>query len=286
MNAYRIKQWDEWYESGESRKIKRLTFYSKPNKLVGEGIGLTLAQEDNLELLGTWALLEAIASTSERLLRGWLVRNGTALTPERLHALLPTVPARAFERALQHFSQPSVDWLVLAEIPGTPPEKAPDGKTPGESPGGLPQEGRKEGSSGTGKVGNGKEGSTDLPPLSQLPTDQQVLEWCAAEAVPLDYARAKIELAAERKDFAKAGWQNGWRDKLKRFWKADRATWGSKSKKTAALSGRPEGWRAGDAEWWWTDSLENVRAALHGAVQAGQKNAARLREIIKQRETS
>ena len=124
MKAYHIKQWDTLYETAETRKIRTLSYYAKSNKLVGEGIGLTLAQDDNVALLGTWVLIEALASTAPRDQRGWLVRNGTALTPPRM-AALTRVEAKHFVRALEFFCRPEVAWLEQIELPGDSPGEIP-----------------------------------------------------------------------------------------------------------------------------------------------------------------
>jgi len=289
--VYYIKDWD-LYESSESRKVKKLTFYSKQNKLDGEGIGFTLQQDDNVALLGTWTLIETLASKSERAWRGWLVRNGTALTAPRM-AALTRVDVKHFIRALEHFTSAEVGWLLVVDVPTGdspdtlplfPPKSPVVGMTPGDSPDTLPQVGKEGRKEGIGKEGKEKVGD-DLP-ASPLPSSEDIDAFCAASGVPLDYARHKITTANERKDFAKPGWQNGWRDKLKRFWKDDEAMWG-KSKKNAPArnaSGQPDGWQDGDHERWWTDTLAEVQAELTGAVLGqNEKNAARLREIIEAR---
>jgi hypothetical protein len=127
--AYHIVQWNTLYETANSRKVVTLTYYQKPNKLVGEGIGATLAHPQNVALLGTWSLIEALASTAPAGKRGWLVRGGTALTAARM-ANLTRVDQAHFQLALEHFSQPEIGWLELAECVGLS----------GESPAILPQE--------------------------------------------------------------------------------------------------------------------------------------------------
>ena len=96
--------------------MQTLSFYAKPNKLVGEGLGFTLAQEDGLALLGTWALIEALASHGLPKQRGWLFRNGSPLDAPRMAALL-RIPLTPIERALKHFSTAPMDWLEEAEFP-------------------------------------------------------------------------------------------------------------------------------------------------------------------------
>jgi hypothetical protein len=41
---------------------------------------------------------------------------------------------------------------------------------------------------------------------------------------------------------------------------------------------------AGDQDFWWTDSVADLRGVLQGAAVSDQKTAARLREIIAKRE--
>lgn len=306
MKAYHIKDWNVWYESSETRKLKTLTYYGKPNKLVGEGIGHTLAQEDNVALLGTWALLEAFASTSERELRGWLIRNRTPQTATRMAALIGgRVSAATFQRALDHFASPEVGWLEYIDMPGQTPELPPQspatpppaGTVPGESPATPPPTatgGREVGSDSGGK-GENQEGGSGLPVAPHLPSLSEVQEFCAAGRVPLDYAVAKLKLADERQDFEKSGWRNGWRAKLTRFWQTDAADWGKSPKNRAPKNGRrgngpsgsdrPDDWKEGDRDRWWTDDLASVQAELSGAVMAqNEKTAARLRQIISERQ--
>ena len=148
--AYHITHWDTHYETSNSRKIQNLTYYQKSNKLVGEGIGATLQHEHNLALLGTWTLIEALASTSVQKQRGWLIRNGTALTAARM-AALTRVDTVHFERALAWFSRPEIGWLelketaaVLGESPTNPPQEQDGGRLAGESPTNPPQERERE----------------------------------------------------------------------------------------------------------------------------------------------
>lgn len=146
MKAYHIKLWNSLYETAETRKIRTLTYYAKPNKLIGEGIGHTLAQADGLALLGTWALIESLASTAAQEHRGWLVRNGSALDAARL-ANLARVPAVHFERALSFFATAPMDWLEQLEWQDTPPlrpskhadNRDTTGRPLAESPGDNPE---------------------------------------------------------------------------------------------------------------------------------------------------
>jgi hypothetical protein len=139
MKAYHIKQWDDLYERADTRKVDFMPWYPKQTKLIGIGIGATMGQEDNLELIGLWTLLETFASQSKKHTRGWLVRNGQPMTAEMMSNLLPRVPPARFQRALEHFSSAAVDWLEYLEWPGEAflPGLC-TGKLPGTSPDGPP----------------------------------------------------------------------------------------------------------------------------------------------------
>lgn len=115
MKAYRIKQWNDLYERNTTRKVDFMPWYPKQTKLTGMGIGCTMAQPDNLELLGLWNLIEILASQSKKNHRGWLLRNGSPLTATMMACLIPTVPVAKWERALAHFSSPEVDWIEMAD---------------------------------------------------------------------------------------------------------------------------------------------------------------------------
>jgi len=290
--AYHIVQWDTRYENHETRKIKDLTFYAKPNKLIGEGIGATLQEPDNVALLGTWALIEALASTSGRDVRGWLIRNGTAMTAARM-AALTRVEVKHFTRALDWFCRPEVNWLEFKEHPALPgespavlPPKEEHPALPGESPAVLPQERERE--RGRDKRETRERGTHSAAARAlATPTGEEIKAWAEAAGVDPEFAYLKIRQAEERDDFAKPGWGAGkWQKKLARFWEEDGETWTRKNKKNAAAPGaRPDGWMAGDQAIWWTDAIQDVRAACHGAaLQDDKKTAARISQIIALRE--
>jgi hypothetical protein len=117
MKCWHITMWDDIYETAETSRIRTLSYYGKPNKLIGEGLGFTLSQPDGLALMGTFALFEALASHGLPKQRGWLWRNGSPLDVPRIAALL-RIPTEPIERALKHFSTVPMDWIEEAEFPG------------------------------------------------------------------------------------------------------------------------------------------------------------------------
>lgn len=292
--AFHIKQWDDLYETHETKKIRTLAFYAKPNKLVGEGIGLTLQEPDNMALLGTWALIEALASTSAREQRGWLIRNGTALTAARMAALL-RVDARYFERALEWFVRPEIGWLELKETdllpgdsPANPPSSVPSAATPGDSPANPAQEEREKEKERKERERRERESALSAAARASAPSPKEVDSWATAAGIPVAFAQEKLAEGIERDDFAKAHVRANWQARFTRFWKDDGSTWARKKQKNAAApnpagAGRPDGWMDGDQDFWWNDDLETVRAAMAGAAQIDKKTAARISAVIKAR---
>lgn len=118
MKAYHIKYWDDVYETAATRQVRTLTYYSKPNKLVGEGLGLLLSQPDGLMLYGAFTFLEILASTAPQEWRGWLVRNGTPMDALRMSALTPRIPPEMIQRTLDFCSTPPMDWIECLEWDG------------------------------------------------------------------------------------------------------------------------------------------------------------------------
>lgn len=289
--AYHIVHWDTLYETCETRKIRTLTFYAKPNKLIGEGIGLTLQEADNVALLGTWALIEALASTSAREQRGWLIRNGSALTAARMASLV-RVDVKHFERALEWFSRPEIGWLELketaavsADSPAVVPQR---GKSSADSPAVVPQEERERDKER--KEREGERGTLTLAAARvSAPSPEEVETWATAAQIPAAFALEKLAEGIEREDFAKVHVRKNWQARFARFWKDDGPAWTRKNQKNAAPQNgaaalRPDGWKAGDQDFWWTDDLATVRAAMAGAAQINKKTAARIGEVIKARE--
>lgn len=308
MKAYHIVQWDTLYETSETRKVRTLTYYAKPNKLIGLGIGRTLQHAQNVALLGTWALIEALASTAERDHRGWLVRNGAPLTAEQM-AYLTRVDPLYFEAALAHFADPTVGWLELGEWPskklsdGNHPETS--GRPPGVSPGVVPPAGNHPETSGTislrerddrqEREGERERGTPARSPADAgVPSLEEVLAWAKGHASGIDpeFAGEKHAEHSERSGWKVRGKLIDWQERFPRYWKQDGPKWVRNRKKNAARgasrpgdsASRPDGWKEGDQDWWWTDGLATVQAALSGAVmKEDEKTAARLREVLAHR---
>jgi hypothetical protein len=81
-------------------------------KTDGFGFGLLRQQKNNTELLAAWYLLLGIAAKQDKHLRGYIARDGLALTADDL-GLMTGFPVKIFEAAFAFFSQPKQGWLVV-----------------------------------------------------------------------------------------------------------------------------------------------------------------------------
>jgi len=306
MKALHLTFWNApmptGYENADTKKCAHMSWYPKKTKLVGEGIGHVLDQENGPHLLGMWNLIEIIAATSVKEQRGWLVRNGSPLNATRM-GKLARISAEHFEKAITFFLSPEMGWLEWAEMPDSFQTHLPltsetptiGGKSSGNPPDSIPL------TSETPTIG-GKNSATDreterevrereergTPPHSPadagVPSLPDVEAWAVERAVPVPFARMKYAEHSERSGWKVRGKLIDWRERFGRYWEQDGPKW-LKSQKNAARPGgafeRPDAWKEGDQDWWWTDAVSSVKAALSGAaLQGDEKMAARLREVL------
>jgi hypothetical protein len=117
---------------------------------------------------------------------------------------------------------------------------------------------------------------------------ETVRAWAAAKAVDPDWAAEKHQQHTTRGGWMVRGLLIDWQTRFTTYWQEEAEAWVAKRKKNArGADGRPGGWKAGDADVWWTDSVADLKSALTGAALGkNKKTAARLREIIAHREKS
>jgi hypothetical protein len=174
MNLYSVTNWEELFETCETRKLKAIHWWPKPNKHDGLGFKRLAQQRDKVELYAAWNLIGDIASKTPPPNRGVLIRSGKALTAEDL-SLMTGFPQVIFEKAFSFFTSPELGWMTVQEFlveaapngsagpaarqtqpeapAAPPPETGQSPATAGESPAeGI--EGRKE----------EKEGGSGNPP--------------------------------------------------------------------------------------------------------------------------
>lgn len=127
---YRIRDWNDNFETHETRKLKSLDWTRLPNKQDGLGFRRIAAHPRRVELFCAWTLIVQVASKSPRDQRGQLIRDNLPLSPGDL-SVITGFPEEIFEVAFSFFSEPNVGWLVASELFNTNSEIP-------KSPGNLP----------------------------------------------------------------------------------------------------------------------------------------------------
>lgn len=143
--TYRVKDWDTFYETCETKKLAQLRWVPVPNKHDGLGYRRIAARADRCELFTAWCLILQVASKGRKEQRGFLRRQDADLTAEDL-ATITGFPVSIFKKALTFFSSPEMAWLVV------------DGQQPPANPGDAPGTPVLNGMEGNRTEGNGTEG--------------------------------------------------------------------------------------------------------------------------------
>lgn len=116
MKLFIIKDWDENYESAESRKIAGpLKWYAARTSISGLGYVRMTQEKDAAQLFAAWNLILMIAANQSRDDRGVLAHRGIPLTPDDME-LVTRFPAKTFERALEFFSSDRIGWLEVKSV--------------------------------------------------------------------------------------------------------------------------------------------------------------------------
>lgn len=149
--AYRIRDWDEHFETNESRKLKKLNWVPVPTHHDSCGFRHVMAHERGAEIYTAWILTVQVAAKIPKPRTGLLVSGGRPLDAEDL-AVKTGAPAEIFELAFEVLTEERIGWL---ETVGWPPDGSeavvqvdPAGELPGtpaESPdasGNSPDRGR------------------------------------------------------------------------------------------------------------------------------------------------
>lgn len=113
MKIYKIKNWENLFETAETRKRKYLHWLPVPNKHDGLGFKKMLKEKDKERLFCYWNLILQIASkTTPECRRGYLERDGIPLSAEDM-ADIAGFAADGFKRALEFFSSNGNTWLDI-----------------------------------------------------------------------------------------------------------------------------------------------------------------------------
>lgn len=150
--TYRIKDWDEHFETAESRKLKSTRWVPMPTKHDGKSYRRITQHNSAVEIFCAWNLIVQVASKMPT--RGVLSDTDGPLDADDL-AAKTGFPSAIFATALPFLSSESIGWILLdqqrrmrqsARVRQSPPESAV-----------VPADSSPE---GKGTEGNGIEGNS------------------------------------------------------------------------------------------------------------------------------
>jgi hypothetical protein len=128
---YVIKDWEQRYETHESRrgKVKHLKWVALSNNMSSLQFKAMAERPDRYEIFSSWIIFLQLASQGPLEQRGRLERNGRPLTPEDIRILSGWTP-EVIRKSLEYLTQPDVGWMEvidvedqgLTEKSGDPPE--------------------------------------------------------------------------------------------------------------------------------------------------------------------
>lgn len=248
---YRIVNWEDTYETGESRKLKTLLWVPVPNKHDGLGFKRMAMQRNRCELFAAWMLFVQLASKGRPEQRGTLARDGLPLEVEDM-ALMTGFPRDVFERALIFFSEPKVGWLTTDAPGGTsalsasPPAQAGDSPDkPAQSPdasGNTPDVSVPPASTGRQacmKIGREEaQPAAPGPPVGKEESEDEWMSRLKRECPRIDIDK---EIADAEKHRRKSGkdLERGW---FERVWLPKCSPPVKRERKSASETTAPDGW--------------------------------------------
>ncbi len=135
--SYRIKDWDDNFETNDTRKLKSLHWVKIPNRHDSLPFRLIAGHPKATDIFTAWVLMVQVASKGKREDRGNL-----PLSPDEL-GIVTGFPAKIFELAIDFLKTPKIGWIE--QSPGMS-GNSPDAS--GFSPTNPPLKERREGTEG------------------------------------------------------------------------------------------------------------------------------------------
>lgn len=123
--TYSVKDWDQYFETAESRKLRSTRWVPVPNKHDGKGYRRVTQHPQAVQIFCAWNLILQVASKMP--IRGVLADRDGPLETEDLSAKTG-YPAAIFQTAFDFLSGPSIGWLIrddqqsAPELQQAPPE--------------------------------------------------------------------------------------------------------------------------------------------------------------------
>lgn len=110
---YAVKDWDDHFENGESRRYKSLTWVPVKNKHDGKSYRRVSKLPNGVQVFCAWSLIIQVASKMPT--RGMLRDEDGPITTADL-ADMTGFPESIFEMALKALSEPSIGWLIRVNL--------------------------------------------------------------------------------------------------------------------------------------------------------------------------
>ncbi len=114
MKLYKVKDWDEHFETHETRKLKTLAWIAVPTKMDGEGYTELLDHPNGAAHFGAWTAMAKLAASSRP--RGAFSRTGGMPMPLSAIARMTRIPLQILEEAIPRFLE--IGWLAEEEVEG------------------------------------------------------------------------------------------------------------------------------------------------------------------------
>jgi hypothetical protein len=120
MKAFKVKNWEDVFETAESRRLKGLSWVAMPNKWDGLGFCRLRKHKNFVSVFSGWSLIVQIASKMPQ--RGLLVNADGPLSAQDM-ADLTGCPVDIFEKALDVLCDPNqkICWIETADVGGNTP---------------------------------------------------------------------------------------------------------------------------------------------------------------------
>lgn len=199
--ALRIKNWNDHYERGESRKLKEMTWLPLPLKQ-GSGYRRVLAQTDGPALFGAWIAIAEFAAKCP--VRGLLVRRSGRPYKASDIAITQGFPVDLITRACQLLIDPDaeIEWLeevsddfakglIDDKYRDNSRENPPDNsETSGESPSEPPKTGGSREKSG--EVGSTGQEKTKKNRTGRIGSDPESPEQSKSAPSPASSAQPPV----------------------------------------------------------------------------------------------
>lgn len=228
--TYRINNWDFFFETAETKKLKKMSWVPVPNKHDGLGYRTLVSAQNGFQTYAAWIVLLQVASKCP--IRGLLTDStGRSLSAADLE-LKTGIPKHVFEKAMTPLCE--VGWLeevigaeeiVVSKSAGTPGEHP---GTPADDPGTPGLKGRE------GKEGNGISSDEFVSVWNSLESPfSKIVNWSEKRKAALttrmadDYFKKHWREALgkmKKSEFLSGGGSTGWIANVEWFLKPDSVT--------------------------------------------------------------